>query len=114
MNGTVNSVGSVPAASSAANVGPVQSYWTDLTLIPGFAFSNSLTCVLNAVVAAAVVPGTSDATLMFTVGVFAAAVDVEPCRQPQPAGSQLRRPRPCEWMSSFPDFESHCPSLSFS
>ena len=39
--------GSVPAASLAANVGPVHWYSTDLMWIDGFAFSNSLTWLLN-------------------------------------------------------------------
>ena len=43
VNGTVKTVGSVPAASFAANVGPVHWYWTDFTLIAGLAFWNSAT-----------------------------------------------------------------------
>ena len=43
VNGTVNTVGSVPAASFAANVEPSHWYWTDVTSIPGLAFSNCLT-----------------------------------------------------------------------
>ena len=66
VNGTVNTVGSVPAASLAANVGPVHWYSTDLTLMPGFAFSNCLTWLLNCWVAALVLPGISDATLIET------------------------------------------------
>ena len=60
VNGTVNTSGSVPAASSAANVGPVQSYWTDVTLIVGFCCSNSATCLLNSAAAAGVLPGISE------------------------------------------------------
>ena len=78
VNGTVNTVGSVPAASLAANVGPVHWYSTDLTLIDGLAFSNSLTWLLNCWVASFVLPGISDATLIVTV--FAelfAAVEIE-------------------------------------
>src|ERR1700720_1448058 len=66
VNGTVNTVGSVPAASLAAKVGPVHWYVTDLTLIDGLAFSNSATWLLNCWVAAFVLPGISDATLIVT------------------------------------------------
>src|SRR5579862_7829565 len=79
VNGTVKTVGSVPAASFAAKVGPVHWYWTELTLIEGFAFSNSATCAANSCVAALVLPGISDATLIVTVGDdFVAALDTEP------------------------------------
>src|ERR1700755_1362377 len=67
VNGTSNTVGSVPAASFAANVGPVHWYSTGLTLIDGFAFSNSATWALNCAIAALVLPGISDATLIVTV-----------------------------------------------
>src|ERR1700755_1518721 len=67
VNGTSNTVGSVPAASFAANVGPVHWYSTGLTLIDGFAFSNSATCALNWSIAACVLPGMREATLMVTV-----------------------------------------------
>ena len=67
MNGTSNTVGSVPAASFAANVGPVHWYSTGLILIDGLAFSNAVTCALNCAIAAGVLPGISDATLMETV-----------------------------------------------
>src|SRR5579871_294314 len=78
VNGTSKTVGSVPAASLAANVGPVHWYSTGLTLIEGFAFSNCATWALNCWIAAAVLPGISDATLIVTVfvddPVLAAAV----------------------------------------
>ena len=67
VNGTSNTVGSVPAASFAAKVGPVHWYSTGFTLIVGFAFSNSATWLLNCWVAAFVLPGISDATLIVTV-----------------------------------------------
>src|SRR3954449_9456583 len=67
VNGTSNTVGSVPAASFAANVGPVHWYSTGLTLIDGFAFWNSAICALNCAVASLVLPGISDATLIVTV-----------------------------------------------
>src|SRR3954464_2679072 len=66
VNGTSNTVGSVPAASFAANVGPVHWYSTDLTLIAGLAFSNSATWFANCCCAAFVLPGISDATLIVT------------------------------------------------
>ncbi len=43
VNGTVNTIGSVPAASFAANVDPSHWYSIGLTLMLGFAFSNSAT-----------------------------------------------------------------------
>src|ERR1700751_133977 len=67
VNGTSNTVGSVPAASLAANVSPVHWYSTGLTLIVGLAFWNSLTCALNWLTAACELPGISDATLIVTV-----------------------------------------------
>src|ERR1700748_540611 len=67
VNGTVKTVGSVPAASLAANVGPVHWYCTDLTLMFGYAFSNSETWLLNCWVAAGVLPGISEATLIVTL-----------------------------------------------
>src|SRR5947207_14627108 len=67
VNGTSNTVGSVPAASFAANVGPVHWYSTGLILIEGLAFSNSLTCVLNCASAACVLPAMTEATLIVTV-----------------------------------------------
>src|SRR5689334_15008002 len=82
VNGTSNTVGSVPAASFAENVGPVHWYSTGLTLIDGFAFSNSATCALNCLMAALVLPGISDATLIVTVceglldAFFAAALEM--------------------------------------
>ncbi len=76
-----NTVGSVPAASFAANVGPVHWYSTGLTLIDGFAFSNSVTCALNCAIAALVLPGISEATLMVVCDelldvFFAAALEI--------------------------------------
>src|SRR5258705_10508449 len=67
VNGTSNTVGSVPAASLAANVGPVHWYSTGLTLIDGLAFWNSATCALNCAIAAGVLPGMSEATLIVVV-----------------------------------------------
>jgi hypothetical protein len=66
VNGTSKTVGRVPAASLAANVGPVHWYSTGLTLMPGLAFSNCAICALNCLTAAAVLPGMSDATLIVT------------------------------------------------
>src|SRR6185437_1730668 len=66
VNGTSKTVGSVPAASFAANVGPVHWYSTGLILIVGFAFWNSATCALNWLIAAWVLPGISEATLIVT------------------------------------------------
>src|SRR5258708_35037278 len=67
VKGTSNTVGSVPAASFAAKVGPVHWYSTEFTLIVGFAFSNCATWLLNCWTAASVLPGISDATLIVTV-----------------------------------------------
>src|ERR1700745_2564620 len=47
VNGTSKTVGSVPAASFAANVGAVHWYSTGFTLMPGFSFWNWETCWLN-------------------------------------------------------------------
>src|SRR3954447_17211922 len=66
VNGTSNTVGSVPAASFAANVGAVHWYSTGLILIDGFAFWNAATRWLNWSMAACVLPGISDATLIVT------------------------------------------------
>src|SRR5665213_375952 len=79
VNGTSNTVGSVPAASLAANVGPVHWYSTGFTLMFGLAFSNSATWLLNCWIAASVLPGISDTTLIevtFADAVFAAAVEI--------------------------------------
>src|ERR1700755_3326781 len=76
VNGTVNTVGSVPAASFAANVGPVHWYSTDFTLVLGFAFWNSATCALNCAVASLVEPGISEATLIVTVFEVAAELEI--------------------------------------
>ena len=67
MNGTSNTVGSVRAASFAANVGPVHWYSTGFTLMVGFAFWNCATWFSNSLTAAGVLPGISDATLIVTV-----------------------------------------------
>src|SRR5438094_257237 len=77
VNGTSNTVGSVPAASFAANVGAVHWYSTGWTLIPGFVFSNCATCWLNCSTAAAELPGISDATLIVTAFAFAVAPAAE-------------------------------------
>src|SRR5438445_7859397 len=74
VNGTSNTVGSVPAASFAAKVGAVHWYSTGLILMLGFAFSNCETWVLNCWTAAAELPGINDATLIVT----AFAPDVAP------------------------------------
>src|SRR5437870_4974131 len=66
VNGTSNTVGNVPAASLAAKVGPVHWYSAGLTWILGLALSNSLTWLLNCWIAAGVLPGISDATLIVT------------------------------------------------
>src|SRR5579862_587278 len=66
VNGTSNTVGSVPAASLAAKVGPVHWYSTGLIVIVGLTFSNSATCALNWLIAALVLPGISDTTLIVT------------------------------------------------
>src|SRR3954466_8725284 len=71
VNGTSKTVGSVPAASFAAKVGPVHWYSTALILIDGLAFSNAATRWLNWSVAPLVLPGISDATLMVTVSLDA-------------------------------------------
>src|ERR1700748_1478079 len=66
VNGTSNTVGSVPAASLAAKVGAVHWYSTGLTVIVGFFFSNSATWALNCLIASGVLPGMSEATLIVT------------------------------------------------
>src|SRR6476620_2624631 len=71
VKGTSNTVGNVPAASLAANVGPVHWYSTGLTLIVGLALWNSATWALNCWVASGVLPGISDATLIVIVFWFA-------------------------------------------
>src|SRR5712675_2418778 len=72
VNGTSNTVGSVPAASFAEKVGPVHWYSTGFTLIVGFFFWNCATRALNCATAAGVLPGMSDATLMVTAFVATA------------------------------------------
>src|SRR4051812_29781818 len=67
VNGTSKTVGSVPAASFAAKVGPVHWYSTGLTLIVGLAFWKSAIRLLNCWIAASVLPGISDTTLIVTV-----------------------------------------------
>src|SRR5438477_10955243 len=76
VNGTSNTVGSVPAASLAAKVGPVHWYSTGLTRIFGLAFSNCATWSLNCWIAAGVLPGISEATLIVT-DVSVAAAEIE-------------------------------------
>src|SRR5246500_2110128 len=66
VNGTSNTVGSVPAASLAAKVGAVHWYSTGLTVIVGDFFSNSATWALNGLTAPGVLPGRSEATLIVT------------------------------------------------
>src|SRR5438046_1328189 len=58
--------GVVPAASFAANVGPVHWYSTGFTWMLGLAFSNDLTWLLNCWIASGVLPGISDTTLIVT------------------------------------------------
>ena len=89
MNGTSKTVGSVPAASFAANVGAVHWYSTGLTLIDGFTFSNSATCALNCATAAGVLPGMSDATLIVTV--FVDAPVTRPPLRTRPTGRPRQR-----------------------
>ena len=76
VNGTSNTVGSVPAASFAANVGPVHWYSTGLTRIDGLAFSNCATWSLNCWTAAGVLPGISEATLI-VMDLPLAALEIE-------------------------------------
>src|SRR3954454_19360861 len=76
VNGTSNTVGSVPAASFAANVGAVHWYSTGLILMFGYFLSNCATCELNCAIAAGVLPGISEATLIVTV-LFEAAAAIE-------------------------------------
>src|SRR4051812_49190500 len=66
VNGTVKTVGRVPAASFAAKVGPVHWYSTDFTLTFGWARSNCATWFANSAFAAFVLPGISEATLIVT------------------------------------------------
>src|SRR5439155_20497484 len=77
VKGTSNTVGSVPAASLAAKVGPVHWYSTGLTLIVGFAFSNCSTWFSNCLIAAGVLPGISETTLIVT-GFVAAVLATAP------------------------------------
>jgi hypothetical protein len=67
VKGTSKTVGSVRAASFAANDGAVHWYSTGLTLIAGFVLSNCFTWSLNCWIAAGVEPGISEATLIVTV-----------------------------------------------
>src|SRR5439155_866532 len=90
VNGTSNTVGSVPAASLAAKVGAVHWYSTGLILMLGFAFSNCETWVLNCWTAAAELPGINDATLIVT----AFAPDVAPAADAETVPVQREhRPR---------------------
>src|ERR1700749_598325 len=93
VNGTSNTVGSVRAASLAANDGPVHWYSTGFTLIDGLAFSNSVTCALNCAIAAFVLPGISDATLIVTVFVEEpiAAAATQTATKPAPATAMSKR-----------------------
>src|ERR1700756_3235336 len=83
VNGTSNTVGSVPAASLAANVGAIHWYSTGLTSIVGFFFSNSATWALNCLIASGVLPGMSEATLILTV--FAERVEPAAVLAPTPS-----------------------------
>src|SRR6185437_7952955 len=75
VNGTSKTVGRVPAASFAAKVGPVHWYSTGFTLIVGLAFWKSAIRLLNCWIAASVLPGISDTTLIVTVvGALVAAL----------------------------------------
>src|SRR6266404_9857102 len=78
VNGTSNTVGSVPAASLAAKVGAVHWYSTGLTLIVGYFFSNSVTWALNWLIAACELPGMSDATLIVTFDRVEPAAELAP------------------------------------
>src|SRR5690242_8008434 len=84
VNGTSNTVGSVPAASLAAKVGAVHWYSVGLTLIVGYFFSNSATWALNCLIAACVLPGISEATLIVTLF----AERVEPAAELAPTPSR--------------------------
>src|ERR1700749_3987118 len=83
VNGTSNTVGSVPAASLAANVGAVHWYSTGLTLSVGYFFSNSFPWALNCLIAAGVLPGMSEATLIDTL--FAERVEPAAVLAPMPS-----------------------------
>src|SRR5579862_4188719 len=105
VNGTVKTVGSVPAASFAANVGPVHWYSTELTLMPGFAFWNSATCAANSCVAAFVLPGISDATLIVTAGVdLTAALEAEPTATASRLAAATARPMRLDVIALMLDF----------
>src|ERR1700709_2219408 len=81
VKGTPNSSGSVPPASWAAKVGPVQLYSSPLTMMSGFFFSNVLTWVWNAASDSALAPGCTWAT---TISVWPLAalppLDEQPLR----------------------------------
>ena len=66
VNGIVNTVGSVPAASIAVKLGAVQLYSVGLTVIQGYLASNSLICRFSASTASWVAPGRSTPTEMVT------------------------------------------------
>src|SRR4249919_726593 len=72
--GIVKTVGSVPPARSAVNVGAVQLYSSGLTVIHGYLVSNSLICRFSASTASWVAPGRSTPTEIVT-GSLAAAAD---------------------------------------
>ena len=93
VNGTSKTVGSVPAASFAANVGAVHWYSTGLILIDGYFLSNCATCALNCWIAAGVEPGISDATLIVTdfVADPRAAVVAHTARRPATATPAAKR-----------------------
>src|ERR1700750_3435448 len=93
VNGTSNTVGSVPAASFAANVGPVHWYSTGLILIAGFAFSDGFTCAVNCAIAGRVRSGRGGATLMVTVFVDdpAALAAAQTASKPTAAAAAAKR-----------------------
>src|SRR5690348_14883289 len=64
VNGTVKTVGRVPPASCAVNVGPVHSYSWVVTSMPGLAASNWLTWASNAANASGSLPGLRLTTLI--------------------------------------------------
>src|SRR5690349_2623978 len=79
VNGIVKTVGRVPAARAAVNVGAVQLYSSGWTVIQGYLSSNSLICRFSASTASWVAPGRRTPTLIVTASCDAAgAADAVP------------------------------------
>src|SRR6478752_3481575 len=79
VNGIVKTVGRVPAASAAVNVGAVQLYSSGWTVIQGYLSSNSLICRFSASTASWVAPGRRTPTVIATASCDAAgAADAVP------------------------------------